>query len=142
MAPQSTIEAALNRVDDWMRWWDGLEEVRADKQEIKLGQTFHCTWRSASGYRLRIKLTITKHHAGQYIAFTSEGDLIGKGDFTLSSTTSGITGITITWRVHTAKRWMNALSPLLRPLFIYNHNRLMAAGQKGLVKYVQHFHQV
>ena len=44
----------------------------------------------------------------------------------------GGTGVEYTWRVGLDKGWMRALAPLLRPVFAWNHNAVMAAGEDGL----------
>ena len=36
------------------------------------------------------------------------------------------------WNVHTSKRWMNAMAPLLRPVFEWNHNWVMRNGGTGI----------
>ena len=41
------------------------------------------------------------------------------------------------WEVDTAKRWMNALAPLLRPLFVWNHHAIMRAGEAGLRRHLE-----
>jgi hypothetical protein len=38
------------------------------------------------------------------------------------------------WRVRTTRAWMNLLGPIARPAFIWNHDRLMAAGGAGLAR--------
>ena len=38
------------------------------------------------------------------------------------------------WRVRTTRRWMNVLAPIARPVFRWNHDRLMRAGGRGLAR--------
>ena len=38
------------------------------------------------------------------------------------------------WNVHTTKRWMNAMAPLLRPVFEWNHNWVMRNGGAGIAE--------
>ncbi len=57
--------------------------------------------------------------------FQAEGDLEGIGQFALEETERDSTLITFHWLVETPKIWMNVLAPLARPLFVWNHHRLM-----------------
>ena len=61
------------------------------------------------------------------------GELEGQGKWLLSET-DGITTIQYNWNVNTTKKWMNFLSPLLKPLFKWNHDIVMKWGAEGLAK--------
>jgi len=39
---------------------------------------------------------------------------------------------TYDWRVRAAKPWLRRLSPVLRPVFAWNHRWAMAKGEAGL----------
>jgi hypothetical protein len=38
------------------------------------------------------------------------------------------------WWVHTNRTWMNALAPLLRPVFQWNHGAVMREGGAALAR--------
>ncbi len=38
------------------------------------------------------------------------------------------------WNVSTGKRWMNAVAPLARPVFAWNHDLVMRWGGEGLAR--------
>jgi len=40
------------------------------------------------------------------------------------------------WRVRTTKRWMNLASPIARPIFKWNHDRVMRWGGEGLARHL------
>lgn len=136
-APRQAVADILLHDEAWAQWWPGLESVESLDDKIGAGARVRCSWRSASGYRLRVVITIVDYRPGQLIAFISEGDLAGDGDFIFSSPQADTTAITIHWNVRTTKPWMNAFGPLLKPLFIANHDKLMAAGEQGLNRYAQ-----
>ena len=46
----------------------------------------------------------------------------------------GATAVLFEWRVHTTRWWMNAFAPIARPVFRWNHDRLMRAGGRGLAQ--------
>ena len=67
------------------------------------------------------------------IAASAEGGLAGTGTFRLFEATLG-TAVTYDWRVRTTKQWMNAIAPLARPVFAWNHHAVMKQGGIGLAR--------
>jgi hypothetical protein len=47
---------------------------------------------------------------------------------------NSVTFVTYNWNVYTNKPWMNTFYFLLKPLFVYNHNKIMHLGAVGLAK--------
>jgi hypothetical protein len=43
-----------------------------------------------------------------------------------------VTAVTYEWNVRTTKAWMNALAPVARPVFAFNHDYVMRRGGEGL----------
>lgn len=48
----------------------------------------------------------------------------------------GFTDVTYVWRVRLIKRWMRWLAPLLAPVFLWNHEGVMRAGEAGLRRHL------
>jgi hypothetical protein len=65
------------------------------------------------------------------IAASAEGGLAGTGTFRLFEGPLG-TAVTYDWAVRTTKAWMNAIAPVARPLFAWNHHAVMKQGGAGL----------
>ena len=63
----------------------------------------------------------------------ASGELTGTGHWRLYEQ-DGVTAVTYEWNVHTTKRWMNALAPVARPVFEYNHDVVMRWGGEGLAR--------
>jgi hypothetical protein len=61
------------------------------------------------------------------------GELQGKGIWQFEET-DGVTFVQYNWQVITTKTWMNIFSPLLKPLFKYNHDVVMRWGAEGLAR--------
>jgi hypothetical protein len=59
------------------------------------------------------------------------GELTGTGRWRLFHH-DGTTAVTYEWDVRTTKSWMNALAPLARPIFEFNHDYVMRRGGEGL----------
>jgi len=59
------------------------------------------------------------------------GELDGKGIWTFREE-NGTTHVRYDWQVTTTKAWMNLLAPVARPVFSWNHDRVMSGGFEGL----------
>jgi hypothetical protein len=62
------------------------------------------------------------------------GELDGSGLWQFFDESIDRTRVQYDWRVKTTKRWMNAIAPLARPVFRWNHNVIMGWGEEGLRK--------
>ncbi len=137
MAPRQKVWQTLTGIPfSWQEWWPQLSNVHNMRLVDGLtGSTFSCTWRSPTGYRLNSDIVIGTIEADRQITLHSDGDLRGTVTCQLGEK-AGRTTIEIDWRVQTTKAWMNYLTPLLRPVFIYNHHAVMRSGERGLRYYL------
>jgi len=63
----------------------------------------------------------------------AEGELNGTGRWQLSQK-GVVTRVQYNWDVSTKKRILNLLAPIARPIFEWNHNKVMEAGGEGLAR--------
>lgn len=134
------VEAAWDLIShsaDWERWWPGLKSavITNHNPEI-IGSSVELRWRSKTGYHLQHRVTVTEVEPDGTIKFRSAGDLIGNGSWQFVRRDRS-THMIIDWHVRTTKAWMNMFAPLLRPVFLRNHDSLMKNGEKGLNRYLQ-----
>ena len=66
-----------------------------------------------------------------------EGDLRGKGVWTLTRLADEKTHLRFDWKVYADKPLLRVLTPLLRPLFRWNHNWAIARAKEGLEPYAR-----
>ncbi len=78
-------------------------------------------------------MRLTENEYLKHIKGIAYGELEGQGEWFFSED-NGIAHIQYNWDVFTTKKWMNYLSFLLEPVFIYNHNVVMHWGERGLAK--------
>jgi uncharacterized membrane protein len=134
-APIERVWEALAAIDGWPRWWRYVESVVTVRtgDANGVGAVHRCTWSSPLGYRLSFDMTITAVARPHCVAATARGALNGSGRWRLDQEGPG-TRVEYAWRVTTGPRWMNACAPLLRPLYRWNHDAVMAAGGRGLAR--------
>jgi hypothetical protein len=70
------------------------------------------------------------------IAAEVDGDLRGRGVWTLTPIPGG-THVRFDWRVHADRPLLRILTPILRPLFRWNHNWAIARAREGLEPYAR-----
>ena len=136
------LEAERERVWDaiydseaWPSWWRGVEKVveLEPGDESGVGQRGRYTWRSKLPYELTFEMLTTRVERPHLLEGEASGELAGTGRWRLYAE-AGTTLVVYEWRVATTKRWMNALHPLLRPAFEWNHDWVMGHGGEGIAE--------
>ena len=136
-APIEQVWDALFDVATWPRWWKYVLAV----QEIEpgnangVGAVRRYTWGSRLPYQLSFNMRATIVKRPHVLAGDAVGELTGTGRWTLSAS-AATTQVRYDWDVATSRPWMNALAPLLAPAFKWNHGQVMAAGGRGLARYL------
>ncbi|HET7845508.1 MAG TPA: SRPBCC family protein [Xanthomonadales bacterium] len=132
-APRERVWNALKVPTEWPRWWRYVARVdelaRGDAEGIGARHRFH--WTSRLPYAIDIEMDTVEVRPRESIRAIASGDLQGEGLWELGDTPTG-TLARYTWCVGLDKAWMRALAPLLRAVFAWNHNAVMAAGEAGL----------
>lgn len=123
----------LYAVERWPSWWEGVERTRElhAGEASGVGKVFEIAWRSVLPYELAFEVRVTRVEEPRLMEGKARGELEGTGLWRLAPDDGG-TLVVYEWDVHTTKMWMNLLGPLARPVFNWNHDRVMAAGRRGL----------
>lgn len=126
-SPIDDIWATLARSESWIDWWRWLRDVEVlnEGDSEGVGRRVRQTVSSPLRYRLTYVGFITRVSSRELSRFEAEGDLEGQGQFRIEATENGTALITFDWLVETPKEWMNLIAPLARPVFVWNHHRLM-----------------
>ena len=134
-APLDDVWHTLLDSRSWPSWWASV--LRVDEllpgDSRKVGNLSDITWRGALPYTLTFRVLVTTVTPMEYMDGLASGDLDGRGRWYFSHD-QGVTQVRYAWDVRTGKAWMNALAPLLRPLFRWNHDVVMRKGGEGLAK--------
>jgi uncharacterized protein YndB with AHSA1/START domain len=125
-APMERVWQVLHDAERWPLWWRGVEAT-----EILTGDLWRSTWRSVLPYSLTFDFEILRREEPYFLEGRASGELAGLGRWRLFEA-RGQTASTWDWDVKTSARWMNALGPLAKPAFTWNHDRVMRSGAAGL----------
>jgi len=136
-APLAGVWEAIYHSERWPEWWRGVESVIELEPGTGdgIGNRRRYIWKGLLPYRLTFDIRTTRIEHGRLLAGAASGDLAGSGTWRFSHH-DGVTLVCYEWRVCTTIGWMNMLVPLAKPLFHWNHDRVMAWGGTGLARHL------
>lgn len=136
-APVERVWAALADPAGWPAWWPYVERVRTLREGDAngVGSVRRIDWSTRLPYRIVIDVEAVESVRHQRLRGRSRGQLDGEGLWLLRAG-EGFTDVTYVWRVELARPWMRWLAPVLAPLFRWNHDGVMRAGEAGLERHL------
>jgi len=136
-APVELIWNELINFKKWPAWCEGLESIEPLGQfsSLQEGNQVKSMWKGILPYTITFNAEIKDFTLYSFLSFSVTGDLHGNGTCHFLSG-NDFTNIHFTWNVSTTKLWMRMSSPLIRPLFIENHNRIMDQGLIGFKRMI------
>jgi uncharacterized protein YndB with AHSA1/START domain/mannose-6-phosphate isomerase-like protein (cupin superfamily) len=133
-APPRAVFDALADARTYPRWWTPVYlDVDADGPPA-LGKRSRQHFKGRLPYHLHTTSTITRLEPPHVVQGDVEGDLRGRGTWTLTPTATG-THVRFDWRVFADRPLLRTLTPVLRPLFRWNHAWAIARAMEGLEPY-------
>lgn len=138
-APVERVWAALVEPEGWPRWWPYVQAVQTLRAGAAdgTGSLRRIHWRTRLPYHVTIEVEALEVLRPQRLRGRSRGELLGEGLWLLRAAADGGTDVTYVWRVQVARPWMRVLAPLLAPLFRWNHDGVMRAGEAGLRRWLE-----
>jgi uncharacterized protein YndB with AHSA1/START domain len=132
-SPREPVWEAIYDQKAWPSWWRGVEEVveLEPGEATGVGSRSRMTWRSKMPYNVVFEVRTKTVARPGLIEGEATGELAGTGRWRLFEQ-DGVTAVLYEWNVHTTKPWMNALAPLLRPVFEWNHYWVLRNGGTGI----------
>jgi uncharacterized protein YndB with AHSA1/START domain len=133
-APIDRVFSAIEDSARWPEWWQGVRsaELLQEGDESGVGRIWRYVWRSRLPYNLEFDSRVTRLERPWLMEGQADGELTGIGRWRLFEGRG--TAVVYEWNVTTSRRWMNALAPLARPLFAWNHDVVMRQGAEGLAR--------
>jgi uncharacterized protein YndB with AHSA1/START domain len=135
-APRERVWDTLADNERWPEWWRGVERVEIlvpGEGKDRLGEVARYTWRSRIPYELTFDMRVVTVERPRLMEGSATGELTGTGRWRLFDD-GGFTTVVYEWDVATTRPWMNAVAPLLRPVFAWNHDWVMRQGGEGLAR--------
>lgn len=137
-ADRQEVWDALVDFKQWPIWWPSLQKVvetiHGDPEGI--GQTAKASWKGPVGYTLNMTIEAVERVEPDFLRGEARGDVVGEGTWVLDTASDRWTSIEFDWNVRAEKRWMVALAPVARPLFISGHDHVMKKGAQGLADHL------
>lgn len=139
-APLEPVWQALTQPEQWPTWWRYVKRVTlletGDKDDI--GSLRQLVWGTALPYQIKLFIRTLIVEKPSVIIVSASGDLHGLGRWQLEPNPSNTTTrVTYTWSVRLEKPWMCWFAVCLKPIFAWNHHRVMHAGAQGLAQHLQ-----
>ncbi|MEZ4703501.1 MAG: SRPBCC family protein [Rhodothermales bacterium] len=137
-APLQIVWDEIHTIEHWTEWWGAIatmDPVEAGDQ-LGLGSLRRMVWRGPLPYRFAFDLRITRVEPPTVIEGVATGDLTGWGCWQLTGDGRD-TLVRLDWRADASAGWMRVLRPLLRPIIRWNHEAVMQAGYRGLLRRLQ-----
>jgi len=135
-APVEHVFEALADARTYPEWWRPVYlEAEADGPP-EVGRVSRQLFKGRLPYRLNTTSVIVALDRPRRIEGKVEGDLSGLGIWTLTPQNGG-THVRFDWQVNVDRRLLRYLTPVLRPLFRWNHNWAIARAIEGLEPYAR-----
>ena len=135
-APQEAVFDAVARSRTYPEWWTPVYiEVDGD-EDPGLGARSRQHFKGRLPYHLRTEAQIVEFDPPRLVRAEVQGDLRGTGIWTLTPSAAG-THVRFDWQVYADRPLLRRLTPLLRPLFRWNHNWAIARAMQGLEPYAR-----
>lgn len=135
-APQEAVFRALADARTYPTWWrPTYREVQADGPPT-VGRASRQKFKAKLPYTLSTVSTIVRVDAPREFEVEVDGDLRGHGVWTLSAA-NGTVHVRFDWRVQADRALLRILTPVLRPLFRWNHNVAIKQAIVGLEPYAR-----
>jgi hypothetical protein len=128
------ISELLGDTETIVRIWPSLytrATVVEAGGEHGVGRVVNVETRGHLPYILRWSFRIAESRHPYGYSIEAWGDMVGTGAWTFEPD-GDTTRVTYVWRVRTEKLLLKLLSPVLKPLFKSNHDRVMADGEVAL----------
>lgn len=132
-APVEWVYELLSCPREYPAWWgDAFLQGEGDDGPAAPGKRARLLTRGRLPYRLRWELTCVEAIPPRRLESRIDGDFAGRGIWTLTEAGGG-THVVLEWDVEVRKPLVRHLTPVLRPLFAWNHRWAMQRGRECIV---------
>ena len=136
-APQEAVFEALADARTYPEWWKPVYITVEGDSPPEVGAVTKHEFKGQLPYHLNTTSEIVSMDPPDSFEVKVVGDLTGKGVWTLTPTDDGRVHIHFDWRVVADRPLLRILTPILRPVFRWNHNWSVQRAIEGLEPYAR-----
>ncbi|MGY1828119.1 SRPBCC family protein [Blastococcus sp. SYSU DS0541] len=130
-APPAAVREVVRAVESWPEWWPSVESVtRVPSGD---GEVWRFVFRTRLPYRMEFEARVLRDDPLRGVRTTVTGRVEGEGRWEVGEVDGGSV-VAFDWQVRPQLLWMRVLSPLGRPVFVWNHRELMEEGGEALAQ--------
>jgi uncharacterized protein YndB with AHSA1/START domain/quercetin dioxygenase-like cupin family protein len=135
-APPEAVFDAIADARSYPQWWRPVYLEVESEGPPEVGKESRQHFKGRLPYHLHTRSVIIALDPPRTITADVDGDLRGRGTWTLTPTPGG-THVRFDWQVMADRRLLRVLTPVLRPLLRWNHNWAIARAIEGLEPYAR-----
>jgi uncharacterized protein YndB with AHSA1/START domain len=134
-APVANVWKMLNRAEQWPQWWKDCRsvEVLAPNGPDGVGCRQRFTMQTRLPYCVQFDLRSTRAEPCCLLEGIVDGCLRGKVRWDLTDE-GQTTKLQTIWEVRLTNPWAARLSPVMRPVFVWDQRTVMRNGGRGLAR--------
>jgi len=134
-APIDRVWDLINHPEEWPKVWKNCRNVERlrDADANGIGGVQRFSMQTQLPYTLRFEVTATRSEPPSVLAGDVAGQLRGTLRWELSQA-GDVTTIRYFWDVEPTRAWMRAVSPLMRPVFVWNHRSMMRNAARAFTQ--------
>ena len=137
--PIEKVWEVLSRPEEYPTWWRGVylsaEPLDGD-MVAKIGKRVAVVAKGWLPYKLRFTIETLTSEKPRLIEFKTTGDFVTDTSRWVLKPEGTGTAVTLEWNPRVEKPVVKLLTPLLKPLFRWNHDWTMKRGQRQIVEYM------
>jgi uncharacterized protein YndB with AHSA1/START domain len=135
-APLERVFDALADARTYPQWWTPIYRQVSSDGPPEVGGESRQRFRAKLPYTLSMVSKIVRMEPPHKFEVDVDGDLRGHGVWTLTPE-NGNVHVRFDWHVHADRTIIRVLTPILRPVFRWNHSVAIRAAIRGLEPYAQ-----
>lgn len=134
--PREAVWPRVVNAPDYPNWWGEVYDRVTPLNDLppdRVGARSDVLAHGRLPYRIRFIAEVTEVVPPRKLALRADGDLTGTGVWRLEEC-GGATAVSFEWRVRADKPLIRIFSPVVKPLFAWNHRWTMKRGEAALLR--------
>ena len=134
-APIEAVFQAVSEADSYPEWWKPVY-LSAEPDPSPGSEVVRHRFKGRLPYVLTVRSETVRREPPRVIEADVDGDLSGRGIWTLTPQADQV-HVRFDWRVSADRWFLRVHTPVLRPLFRWNHNWAIQRAKEGLEPYAR-----